>query len=242
MAAPSASGEAGESGGSGAARTPRPRRDRELNRRKLLAAAREVFRDHGLKATLDDVARHAGLGVGTAYRHFPNKQVLIDELVDDMFARVEEATREGAEDADAWRGLTVSLERVAELQALDRGLREVVLHSERAVPAGLRHREQIRRNVDLVVERAKEQGVLRPDAEPWDLVVIQQMLAAVTERSGQPDLWRRYLRLLLDGLRTGPEGTEPLPGKDYGKQFDVQEPNWTGPPPTGTDAPGPPQD
>ncbi|MET7573310.1 helix-turn-helix domain-containing protein [Streptomyces sp. NPDC005492] len=236
MATPSASGETGEG------RAPRPRRDREANRGKLLAAAREVFRDHGLRATLDDVARHAGLGVGTAYRHFPNKQALIDELVDDMFARVEEATREGAEDADAWRGLTVGLERVAELQALDRGLREVVLHSDRAVPAGLRHREQIRRNVDLVVERAKRQGVLRADVEPWDLVVIQQMLAAVTERSGEPELWRRYLRLLLDGLRAGPERTEPLPGEDYGKRLDVRGSNWIGPPSPSADVQGTPRD
>jgi AcrR family transcriptional regulator len=238
MAVPPASGE---TGGSGGAPAPRPRRDRELNRRKLLTAAREVFREHGLKATLDDVARHAGLGVATAYRHFPNKQALIDELVDDMFARVEEATREGAEDADTWRGLTVSLERVAELQALDRGLREIVLHSDRAVPAGLRHQRRIRHNVDLVVARAKEQGVLRADAEPWDLVVIQQMLAAVTERSGQPDLWRRYLRLLLDGLRAGPERTQPLPGADYGKRFDVRGPDLIDPPEPGTDVPGAPR-
>ncbi|MER6221599.1 TetR/AcrR family transcriptional regulator [Streptomyces sp900105755] len=175
--------------------------------------------------------------MGTACRHFPNRQALIDELVDDMFARVEEATREGAEDADARRGLTVSLERVAELQALDRGLREVVLHSDRTVPAGLRHREQIRRNVDLAVERAKEQGVLRADVEPWDLVVMQQMLAAVTERSGRPDLWRRCLRLLLDGLRAGPEHSEPLPCGDYGKRFDTPGPNRVGPPPPGTDGP-----
>ncbi|WP_089104245.1 TetR/AcrR family transcriptional regulator [Streptomyces hyaluromycini] len=235
MAGPSASGAAG---GPDGVRAPRPRRDRELNRRKLLAAAREVFRDRGLKATLDDVARHAGVGVGTAYRHFPNKQALIDELVDDMFARVEEATRAGAEDPDAWRGLAVGLERVAELQALDRGLREVVFHSERAATAGLRHQEQIRRNVDLTVERAKEQGVLRADAEPWDLVVIQQMLAAVTERSGRPDLWRRYLRLLLDGLRAAPDQAEPLPGGHFGRGPDAPGPDWAGPPSPGPDAPG----
>ncbi|MFG2937425.1 TetR/AcrR family transcriptional regulator [Streptomyces sp. NPDC048282] len=239
MAAPTASGEAGGSGGTPA---PRPRRDRELNRRRLLAAAREVFRDRGLKATLDDVARHAGVGVGTAYRHFPNKQALIDELVDDMFARVEEATREGAEDGDAWRGLAVSLERVAELQALDRGLREVVFQSDRAATAALRHREQIRRNVDLVVERAKEQGVLRADAEPWDLVVIQQMLAAVTERSGRPDLWRRYARLLLDGLRAGPEQAEPLPGGDWGRYLNAPGPDWGGPPSPAADTPAAPRD
>ena len=239
MAGPSVSGAAD---GPDGVRAPSPRRDRELNRRRLLAAAREVFRDRGLKATLDDVARHAGVGVGTAYRHFPNKRALIDELVDDMFARVEEATREGAEDGDAWRGLAVSLERVAELQALDRGLREVVFQSDRAAPAALRHRERIRRNVDLVVERAKEQGVLRADAEPWDLVVIQQMLAAVTERSGRPDLWRRYARLLLDGLRAGPEQVEPLPGGDYGRQLNAPGPNWDGPPSPAADTPAVPRD
>ncbi|MFE2042075.1 TetR/AcrR family transcriptional regulator [Streptomyces sp. NPDC059477] len=196
---------------------PRLRRDAEVNRRRLLAAAREVFRDRGLRATLDDVAHHAGLGVGTAYRHFRNKDALIDALFDDMLARVEEVTREGAEDPDAWRGLATHLERVAELQALDRGLREVLLGTGRPMPGESEFRYRIGRHVDLMVERAKAQGVLRPDAEPWDLMAIQLMVAAVTDRTGRPDLWRRYLHLLLDGLRAGPEPREPLPCGDLGE-------------------------
>lgn len=131
---------------------------------------------------------------------------------------------------------------MAEPQALDHGLCEVVPHSDSVWPTGLRHQEQIRRYVDLVVERAKEQGVLRADAEPWDLVVFQWMPAAVTERSGQPDLCRSCPRLLLDGVQAGPEHTEPLPGESYGKRFDAQGPNWIGPPSQGRDAPGPPRD
>ncbi|MFE4964994.1 TetR/AcrR family transcriptional regulator [Streptomyces sp. NPDC056660] len=213
MAPPRASGEPAGSG------APRLRRDAELNRLRLIAAAREVFRERGLSATLDDVARHAGVGVGTAYRRFPNKEALIDAVFDDMLGRVEEATREGAEDPDAWRGLATSLERVAELHALDRGLREVLLGTDRTAPRGSEFGERIKGHVDRVVERAREQGVLRADAEPWDLVMIQQMLGAVTDRSGEPELWRRYLRLLLDGLRARPEHTEPLPGGGFGERM-----------------------
>ncbi|MEV7285006.1 TetR/AcrR family transcriptional regulator [Streptomyces sp. NPDC093252] len=195
---------------------PRKRRDAEANRRKLLVAAREVFQDHGLRATLDDVAHRAGLGVGTAYRHFRNKQALIDALFDDMLARIEEATREGSEDTDAWRGLATQMARVAELQAFDRGVREVLFGAGDAMPGEREFQERIRHQIDLMVARAKAQGVLRPDAEPWDLMLVQQMLAAVTDRTGQPDLWRRYLRLLLDGLRTHPDPADPLPCPDFG--------------------------
>jgi hypothetical protein len=65
--------------------------------------------------------------------------------------------------------------------------------------------------VDPLIARAKEQGALRADMEPLDLPMIQLMVAAVTDQTGEPDLWRRYLRLLLDGMRTQPAGTEPLP-------------------------------
>lgn len=111
---------------------PPLRRDAELNRRRLLAAAREVFRDRGLAATLDDVARHAGLGVGTAYRHFANKEELVDAVFDAMIDQVEASAREAATDPDPWHGLASSLEKVCELQAHDRGLREVMLGTGKA--------------------------------------------------------------------------------------------------------------
>lgn len=186
------------------------RRDAERNRQRLISAAREVFRERGLRATLDDVARHAGLGVGTAYRRFANKEELIDALFDDIMSHAEALAREAAKDPDAWHGLTTSVEKLCELQAFDRGLREVML----SVGAQRRQTEVGRRIapiVDGLVERAKQQGSLRADVEPVDLPIIQLMLAWVTDQTGRPDLWRRYLRLIFDGMRAQPGATSPLP-------------------------------
>jgi AcrR family transcriptional regulator len=194
------------------------RRDAELNRQRLIAAAHEVFRERGLSATLDDVARHAGVGVATAYRRFANKEELVDALFDDMIDRAAELAEEAATDPDAWRGLSSSLEKVCELQAFDRGLREVML----GTGPGLKRQGMVARRlkpaVDALVARAKEQGTLRPDAEPWDLPMIQLMVAAVTDQTGHPDLWRRYLRLILDGLRTQPSPDNPLPAIPLGPE------------------------
>jgi AcrR family transcriptional regulator len=190
------------------------RRDAELNRRRLVAAAHEVFRERGLSATLDDVARHAGVGVATAYRRFANKEELIDALFDDMIDQVAKLAAEAAADPDAWRGLTTSLEKVCELQTFDRGLRDVMLGTGRGPQRQALVARRVKPAVDALVARAKEQGTLRPDAEPWDLPMIQLMVAAVTDQTGHPDLWRRYLRLVLDGLRTQP-GTDPLPAMQF---------------------------
>jgi AcrR family transcriptional regulator len=187
------------------------RRDAERNRRRIIAAAREVFRERGLSATLDDVARHAGVGVGTAYRRFANKDELLDALFADMIDTVEAIATEAAADPDPWRGFATSLEKVCEVQAFDRGLREVMLGTGRGPQRQAQMLTRIKPTVDLLITRAKEQGVLRPDVQPWDLPIIQLMVAAVTDHTGHPDLWRRYLHLLLDGLRAQPGATEPLP-------------------------------
>ena len=194
------------------------RRDAELNRRKLIAAAHEVFRERGLAATLDDVARHAGVGVGTAYRRFANKDELLDALFDDMVDAVERIATEAAADPDAWHGLSTSLEKLCELQAFDRGLREVMLGTGRGPQREGQMQARIKDSVDELVTRAKAQGTLRADLQPWDLPMIQLMVAAITDRTGVPGLWRRYLRLLLDGLRAEPGATSPLPEPELGER------------------------
>ncbi|WP_301649779.1 TetR/AcrR family transcriptional regulator [Streptomyces arenae] len=189
------------------------RRDAERNRQRIIAAAHEVFREHGMRATLDDVAAHAGVGVGTVYRRFANKEALVDALVEDMIDRVEELAHEAAANPDAWQGLATSLEKVCEIQAFDRGLREVTLGTGRGPQRQEQVRARIAPTVDALIERAKEQGALRADAHPIDMPMIQLMVAAVTDHTGHPDLWRRYLHLLLDGLRARPD-IAPLPRLD----------------------------
>jgi len=198
--------------------TDRPplRRDAEANRRRILTAAREVFRERGTEASLSDIAAHAGLGLGTVYRRFSNKEELLDALFDDMIDTLVAATEEGLADPDPWHGLVTSLEKGCEIQAFDRGLREALL----GAAAGPRRQAQVLSRITPImgalIARAKEQGALRADIAPVDIPMIQLMVAAVTDRTGQPDLWRRYLRLLLDGLRAEPGAPSPLPEMAFG--------------------------
>ena len=192
---------------------PRLRKDAELNRRRILAAAREVFRDRGVAATLNDVAHHAGLGVGTVYRRFADKEELIDALFDDMVERVDRALHEALTEPDAWIGLTTALEKVCEDQAFDRGLREVMLGTGRGPQRQRQVRDRVDTAVDILIARAQQQGMLRPDVLPTDFPILQLMVGAVTDHTGAPDLWRRYLRIMIDGLRARPD-TSTLAGVD----------------------------
>src|SRR5216117_1033552 len=103
------------------------RRDAELNRRRILESAREVFSQRGLQATLDDVAHHAGVGVGTVYRRFPDKEQLIEALFETRLEEIAALAGQALAADDAWEGLVGFLEGTMGLQAADRGLKEVVL-------------------------------------------------------------------------------------------------------------------
>jgi AcrR family transcriptional regulator len=190
---------------------PRLRKDAELNRRRIVAAAREVFRDRGVGATLNDVAHHAGVGVGTVYRRFSDKEELVDALFEDMVDTIDTYVRAALASPDAWVGLTVCLEKVCEVEAFDRGLREVMLGTGRGPQRQAQMRERIGPAVGKLVARAQQQGALRDDIVPGDIPVLQLMVGAITEHTGQPGQWRRYLSLLIDGLRASPGAATPLP-------------------------------
>src|SRR3954467_7812049 len=103
------------------------RKDAERNRKRILHAAAEVFGERGLDATLDDVARRAGVGVGTVYRRFPDKESLVAELfqgrIDDLVAVAEQACTAD----DPWTGLVSYLEHIATTMSGDFGLRQMML-------------------------------------------------------------------------------------------------------------------
>src|ERR1043166_6338645 len=79
--------------------------DAARNRERILAAASEVFADRGLDVSLDDIARHAGVGVGTVYRRFPTKEALIEALFDSHLAQLEALAENAVSYADSWDGL-----------------------------------------------------------------------------------------------------------------------------------------
>ncbi len=192
---------------------PKPLRvDAERNRQRILDAAGELFAQRGLGVTLNDIAHHAGVGVGTVYRRFPDKNKLIDDLFEQRVQDLVGFMAEAVADPDPWHGISVFLERALELQASDRGLKELIT----GMPDGLERVSRIRDRLfplgSEVVRRAHESGQLRQDIEAQDLPVVQLMLTTLIDaaRDVDPDLWRRYLKIILRGFSAQPEREPPL--------------------------------
>ena len=178
----------------------RPRSDARANRDRLLRAAREVFAARGLDATLDDVAHHAGLGVGTAYRHFPNKYALIAGLFDDRLAEFIAFAEAALTDPDPWSGFAAAMIRLGEDLADVRALRDLLLRPDEANPLPGAH--DLDRVMGALLERAKANGSIRSDVTVTDLPTLVAMADVAAERN--PDRWRLFLGLILDGLAVTP--------------------------------------
>lgn len=193
--------------------TARPARaDSVRNRQLLIESAREVFAARGFDATLDDIAKHAGLGTGTAYRHFPNKQSLAAEVLSDATTQIVTDARDALDVADPWVGLVQFFERVAERQAADRGLYET-LTGQGDAEEQARIWPQVISAVTELFTRAQQAGAVRQDAVPQDIAAMFAMLGPVFQisRTVRSDLWRRYLAYLLDALRPGDGPKLPIP-------------------------------
>jgi AcrR family transcriptional regulator len=198
-------------GGCGAERPLR--RDAERNRQRILRAAAEVFTQRGLDATLDDVARQAGVGVGTVYRRFPDKESLVAELFADRIDAMVAVAEEALAAPDPWRALVAYLEYAVNTLASDVGLRQLMMFATYGRDQVAYAREQMRPVVSKLVRRAQEAGELRQDFSATDVPMIAFMLASAAEYASlvQPDLWRRYLALVIDGLRPARDGVSELP-------------------------------
>lgn len=186
------------------------RKDSLRNRAKLISAAHAVFAEQGFSATLDDIARRAGVGTGTAYRHFPNKQAVAAEVLAGATSAIVDDARAALELTDPWEGLVAFFERTAARQAADRGLYET-LTGQGNPDEQARIWPQVTAAVTELFERAQAAKVIRPDAAPQDVAAIFSMLGPAFEmsRATSSELWRRYLALMLDGLR--PMGQRPMP-------------------------------
>jgi AcrR family transcriptional regulator len=184
------------------------RRDAARNRELILETAAEVFAEHGIDAGYDEIARRAGVGVGTVYRRFPERAELVRALFEARIAEVVTIGEKAATRPDAWEGLTWFLQKIIELQVADRGLKEVMVQTMTEADHLTAGRDVLP-ILDGLVGRAKAEGALRPDVEATDLGILLIFMSSMASPS-QPDLWRRYFTLLLDGLRLGPT-TSPLP-------------------------------
>ena len=184
------------------------RRDAAENRVRLLDAAAEVFAQHGLDAGVEEVARMAGVGMGTLYRRFPTKQALIDALVGDARRELATLARAAAEQPDG-TGLERLMVQVGELQT-DRGgcLLRVWDHCDAELDAI----REFRRIVRELLAAAQAHGRVRADVSGNDITMVFWSLRGVIETTGAtaPQVWRRHLELVIAGLRppTGPFAVE----------------------------------
>ncbi|MFJ9350001.1 TetR/AcrR family transcriptional regulator [Streptomyces sp. NPDC101237] len=179
------------------------RRDAQRNRDAIVAAARTAFAEQGLDASLEGVARAAGVAIGTLYRHFPRRLDLVEELFTAKFTELLATAEEAAAMDDAWEGFCHYLEKLCQLQACDRAFND--LASARlpvhALGRGMFERSQER--AAQIFRNAQEQGVLRPDVTPQDIAFVIWSQAGIIRatRAVAPQAWRRHLHLLLDGFR-----------------------------------------
>jgi AcrR family transcriptional regulator len=189
------------------------RRDAERNRQRILRAARTVFAERGLAVTMDEIARRAGVGVGTVYRRFPDKDLLIEALFDQRIDELVALAEAARDHADPFAGLAQFLDSFLAVQAADRGLKDVLLGTPRGESRVAHARDRIAPVVDELVARARAGGDLRGDVAPSDLALIQFMLAAVIDYTHEVDreVWRRLLGIVVDGLAARRDAPSPLP-------------------------------
>lgn len=189
------------------------RRDAERNRQRILAAAAQVFTERGLDATLDEVARAAGVGVGTVYRRFPDKEALVAALFRERIDNLVTVAEDACASADPWQAIVSYLEYAAAAMAGDTGLRQLMMFGTYDRDQVCYARDRMRPVITRLVQRAQASGDLRGDFEATDVKMIAFMLASLAEYAAAvtPDVWRRYLAMLIDGLRPSRGDVSPLP-------------------------------
>jgi AcrR family transcriptional regulator len=183
---------------------------------------------------MDDIAAHAGVGVGTAYRRFRSRDELIDALFEERMHEVSAMVETAAADPDPWHGLVTMMETSLAMQAADRGLKHLFHSRDHNRERVAEVRAEIFAVMQTMVDRAHASGDLRPDVTLMDLTVVSLMVGAVADVTADeaPHAWRRALALALDGLRPGTEGSDPLPGAAISReQFEAALECWRPPAP-----------
>ena len=181
----------------------RPKRaDARRNYEKVLTAAREAFAEGGESTALEEIARRAGVGIGTLYRHFPNRQALLEALYLDEVAEICRAAAQ-LDDADPWEALENWFERFIGYMATKQALAgELLNYLSRDAELFKVCRESLFTAGEPLLARAQEAGVVRPDVSIGE--VIQMVMGIAKIPAGDPAENAHILRIALDGLRYRP--------------------------------------
>jgi AcrR family transcriptional regulator len=186
------------------------RKDAQRNRERLVEAARAVFAERGLDVALDEVARRAGVSIGTLYNRFPTRSDLVRAVFADRTETIARIAEHALAMNDVWAGFVHFVEQVCRMQAADRGYNDLSARSlgdAAPTPDHVRGHELMTE----ILDRAKRSGALRPDFVLSDMAFVTWAITRTIEATAgvDPDAWRRHLGFILDGLRA--PAAHPLP-------------------------------
>jgi AcrR family transcriptional regulator len=179
------------------------RADARRNRERILKSAREVFAECGSEAQIDDVARRAGVGVGTVYRHYPTKEALLTELVRQKFQRFADAARDALKrDGEPFEVLADLMRANAGALARDTATQQAFAGAgEQIWAAANPELEDLLGRTGELIDRAKLAGTIRADAVPTDIGMLMCGLSATMAHPAPGFDWHRHLDLVIDMLR-----------------------------------------
>jgi AcrR family transcriptional regulator len=182
---------------------PALRADALRNRRRVLDAAAEAFAAGGLDVGVAEIARRAGVGAGTIFRRFPCKEDLVCAIVEERIDQLVALAEEGLEDDDPGEAFRRFVIAGIELQVRDRGFFDAVVSRIGADPRLREARNRMLDVSDRLLSRAQEAGAIRGDLSTMDVPVLMCAVAATpsTLLAVQPEIWRRYACVVLDGLK-----------------------------------------
>jgi AcrR family transcriptional regulator len=184
------------------------RADARRNTERLVAAAREALDEQGLGVTTRDIAQRAGVGLGTLYRRIPSLQALLTAILIDTITRMTELARQAHDAQDPWTAFVDFAEAYVQLRASS-----CALHAALSGPAGPdlgEHIDQLRHEIDHLIQHAQAVGAIRDDLDWRDIPFALASAIPADHTIGltaKPDQWRCNLGIILDGLHTQPRAT-----------------------------------
>jgi|SRR5580704_5768025 AcrR family transcriptional regulator len=176
------------------------RADAQQNLGRVLQAAAEAFAEYGPDVSVDEIARRAGVGHGTVFRRFPTKDALIAAVIGTRLGELGDRAESLLDEPDPGAALERFVWQIAELHARDRVLFEGVQRCSE-MPEIADAKQRLSELVERLVARAQDEGALRRDIRPEDVTgLVGSAMVGSTQAPGD-DAWRRYIRIVLDGLR-----------------------------------------
>ncbi|GHE93360.1 TetR/AcrR family transcriptional regulator [Streptomyces fumanus] len=189
------------------------RSDARDNRARILEAARTVFGEEGLSTPVREIARHAGVGPATLYRHFPTKRDLITETFAEQRRACHAVVRDALADPDPWRGFRGLVERICELHARSRGFADTFMAAYPEAVDFAADRERTLRAVAELARRAQRAGALRSGFVVDDLVLMLLAHRGVQDipRADRLAASRRFAAFVIEAFRAAPGAEAPAP-------------------------------